>query len=558
MSVRQAVRPINRMQPHNTQTGIGRSIPAPVGGWDAQNALADMPPQNAVILDNWIPRPGYVEMRRGYINHATATVHPVETLIVWRGAANGSDKILACSNANIFDATTAGAIGSSLYSSAVNARWQYINFANDAGAFSIAVNGANTPIAFDGTTVSDLTITGSSGPITLNPTDLIDVMAHKRRNFFIENNSKRVWFLDVNAIQGAAQLLDLGPVFQKGGVLQCMATWSLDGGQGADDFAVFMTTEGEVAIYQGLDPSDASNWALVGVFSLGLPLGRRALLKYGSDLAVLTTDGIVPLSQALKLDRAQDDTVALTAKIQNAFATATRRYADNFGWEGFLYQRGSLALFNVPVAELSRSEQYVQNVQTGSWCRFTGLNAFCWAVANGKPYFGTVDGVCEWDTGPTDLGSSIVGDLQTAFNYFGQRGLGKQFTLLRPIVRTSQDVRPAVEMLVDYKSGVPTAIPTVIEAAGSQWDVSAWDVAAWSASDEIRYGWTSVTGIGYCGSARMRVTQDGNSAILEDGLDNDIVDQFGGSEILIYPITGVSTVIQCIGFDLVFRPGGQL
>jgi len=56
----------------------------------------------------------------------------------------------------------------------------------------------------------------------------------------------------------------------------------------------------------------------------------------------------------------------------------------------------------------------------------------------------------------------------------------------------------------------------------------------------------------------MRVTLDGNSSILEDGLDNDIVDQLGGSEILIYPITGVSTVVQCIGFDLVFRPGGQL
>jgi hypothetical protein len=29
------------------------SLPPPVGGWDALSALADMPPDHAVTLDNW-------------------------------------------------------------------------------------------------------------------------------------------------------------------------------------------------------------------------------------------------------------------------------------------------------------------------------------------------------------------------------------------------------------------------------------------------------------------------------------------------------------------------
>lgn len=46
------------------------AIPAPTGGWNASDALDRMPAQDAVRLVNWIPRPGYVQTRRGYQLHA--------------------------------------------------------------------------------------------------------------------------------------------------------------------------------------------------------------------------------------------------------------------------------------------------------------------------------------------------------------------------------------------------------------------------------------------------------------------------------------------------------
>jgi hypothetical protein len=77
------------------------SVPAPVGGWDAQSAVADMPIQNAVILDNIIPRPGYVELRRGSFLQASAIAQgTIKQLIVWRGA---TDKLLACAGTSIYD-----------------------------------------------------------------------------------------------------------------------------------------------------------------------------------------------------------------------------------------------------------------------------------------------------------------------------------------------------------------------------------------------------------------------------------------------------------------------
>lgn len=521
-----------RANPQRRPVSTGRSIPAPTGGWDAENSLADMPAKNAVILDNWIPRSEYVEMRRGYVEHVASLASSVETLLVWRGAS--SQKMLAATGTTIVDVTTAGAAGATLLTGASNARWQYVNFSNDAGQFVISVNGADTPQKYDGSAFADLTITGSSGAITLTASALVDVMAHKRRLFFVENGTLRVWYLDVEAIQGTAQLLDLGPVFSLGGQIVAQASWSLDGGQGPDDFAVWITDQGQAAIYQGLDPSDANSWALVGVFQLGLPLGRRSLISYGSDLVVLTTDGIMPMSQALKLNRAQGNLVSLTQRIRNAFATATRDYHSNFGWQGLLYPRGGLAIFNVPTVNLTESVQFVQNVQTGAWCRFTNIDAFCWAVFNGKPYFGGDQAVYEFDTGCMDNADSLIGDLKTAFNYFGERGRQKKFEMLRPILQSSQQITPAIALLTDFQEETPTANPTVTTTGGAPWGSIVWGAWVWSDNADIRYDWTGVTGLGYCGAVRVRTILQSASSPSPD------VD------------------VRLIGFDLMYQPGGIL
>jgi len=541
---------------------IGKAIPAPVGGWDAQSPLANMPAENAVILDNFIPRAGYVELRKGYVPWQEGLSLPVETILVWRGGfASVADDIFAACGGSIFDVSNQGDAPVEVYNGAGNAQWQWINFANDAGTFLIAANGANDPIYYEGTTFTDTVITGSAGAITLDPRTLIDVMDHKGRLFFVQEDSLRVWFLEPFAIQGTANLLDLGPIFDKGGSILCQATWTLDSGSGADDLAVWVTTQGQVAVYQGLDPSDANNWALVGVYDLGFPLSRRGLIKYGSDLVLLTTDGVVPLSQALKLDRAQENLVALTQRIQNAFQKASQAYRSNFGWEGTLYQKGTLAIFNVPEAPLSRSVQFVQNVQTGAWCRFTGINAFCWAVANDQMYFGTTDAVCLWDTGYADDETGIVADMKTAFNYFGSRGDLKKFEMLQPVYRIANNISPAVEVVTDFKESIPTAVPTTIRTTGATWDFGVWDSSVWASATETRDSWTSVTGIGYCGAVRLRVEPD-PLLFLDLAVDADTVVSYDGDGIVAIqePSRATNSTVEIVAFNLKFQnqTGGQL
>jgi len=546
--IRQAlgrVRQAQRTNASQSQTAVGRSVPAPVGGWNASSALADMKPSDAVILDNWIPRAAYVEIRKGTRAWVTGAPGPVETLMTYRGSS--PDELYAVSDGDVYDATSEGAaFESPVYTGLSNSRVQFRNFANDGGQFLICVNGEDTPFRYNGSGWATLPITGTSGSIILTSSNLIDVEMHKRRLFFVEKDSLRVWFLEVNAIQGEAQLLDLGPVFQLGGSLQCIGTWTLDNGTGVDDLIVFITDQGEVAVYQGTDPADDTNWVLSGVYHVGIPLGRRALFKFGGDLNLLTTVGVIPLSQALRVDRAQENTVAITAKIQNAFSQATQSYQDNFGWFGIAYQKGSLAIYNIPTVDLTEAEQYVQNLQTGSWCRFTGLNAICWAIADDNPYFGSPSGVYRWDTGVTDAGVTLTADLKTAFNYFGDRGRQKRFTMLRPTLNTTANIKPAVEMLVDFHEREPVAVPTTIIDR--------------SLTLRIQENWTTVTGLGYCGAVRMRA-----ALMLEAGIvselaigDGDLVGTGDGYTIATDSGEPVDAQIQFISANVLFQPGGQL
>jgi hypothetical protein len=540
--IRQAL----RSNPQRRQTAVGASIPAPTGGWNARDPLSKMPPEDAVILDNVIPRAGYVEVRRGSRQWASGAA-PVESLLVWRGSTDGADKLFAVMDDDIYNATTLGTSMSVSLKSLLNSRVQYTNFSNDGGAWIICVNGEDTPFSYNGTAFADLTITGSSGSLTLDPDDLIDVLMHKRRLFFTEVGTLRVWFLGTDEIQGTANLLDLGSVMQQGGTLRCMGTWSLDGGQGQDDYIAFLSDQGEVAVYQGTDPTDANNWALVGVFSIGIPLGRRALFKFGADLLALTTNGVLPFSQALRLDRAQDNDVAITAKVINAFAVASQSYSDNFGWEGLTYQRGHPAIYNLPVSVWGTSYQYVQNLQTGSWCRFTGLNASCWAIANESIYFGAQDGVDQWDVGVTDRGEDLVWDIKTAFGYFGSRGRQKHFTMIRPIFLATQGVTPAIAMLTDFQEAIPTSVPITTIMGGGDLQQQA--------------NWTSLTGVGFCGAVRMR----GRFAIdptlvsfLADGSGNHVISAAGDNLITASDEPVNDSRIQIISFDVLYERGGVL
>ena len=65
---------------------VSKSLPAPVGGWNARDSIADMDEKDAVILTNFFPSTTSVNLRGGYTQFATGFGAQVETVIAYSGS----------------------------------------------------------------------------------------------------------------------------------------------------------------------------------------------------------------------------------------------------------------------------------------------------------------------------------------------------------------------------------------------------------------------------------------------------------------------------------------
>ena len=391
------------------------TLAAPIGGWNARDALTAMEPTDAFLMDNFFPNIGFVNLRKGFssfCNLGTSAV--VEFLHEHIDASNRHQ--LAASNGSVYETSTGTA--SSKGSGFGSNRWHAVNFK----AKSILVNGTDTPQQYDGSTLSAATYTGTG----LTATNLVGVLVHKERLYFWENASQDFWYGGNQSVTGTLTKFQLSMVGTKGGTIVGMETWSIDGGAGPDDVLCIFLSGGEVVIYSGSDPGDASAWFIVGQYRIGQPVHRRAIVKFGADIAVVTRDGYVALSRVLKSSQTEYP-ITLSDKIKDAAVNAVTDYFSNFGWQIQPYPRGNYLLINVPVSS-TEYQQHVMNTATGAWCRFKSQNAICWSLLSGSLYFGSTDGkIYKADSGTSDNGSDITGDVYQAWNYFGTPNL-KRFT----------------------------------------------------------------------------------------------------------------------------------
>ncbi len=472
-----------------------KQLSPPIEGWDTRSALSDMKPERAVILDNWFPRTNDLIMREGHAPHKTGMSGNVDTLMTYAGLT-GLEKMFAANGTSIFDVSAAGAVGGAVVSSMTNAQWIWTMHGTSAGEFLLAANGADVPRTYNGTSWSTF---GATGPTVAN---IGWIHSHQRRLFAGEDNSLSFWFLGVNAITGTMTEFPLHGIAQSGGYIMAMGTWTRDAGDGFDDFAVFVTSEGEVIIYAGYDPGDASIWILIGVYRIGPPVGRRCLLKAGADLLIITVDGFVPLSQIIQADRSQSERFSVSRQIESAVTASVKAAGSEFGWQIVLYPAGNMLLFNVPQNSTS-AHQYVFNTITNAPCRFTGMNARCWGLLNDELYFGGVDGVVYKHTGKNDNGANISADALQAFNKFGTDD-EKWFKRVELMFESVEDPNPAVEMQYDYRVSAPKAQPVNSTTAAGLWGSGLWGKALWGSSRLWRR-WFAVRGRGRAAGVRVRI-----------------------------------------------------
>lgn len=474
-------------------TAIPFDMPAPVKGWNARDSIAQMGPADAIQLDNWFPSTTTVDVRSGRQQAASLPDGEEIQSLLAVAKADGQYLRFAATNTGIYNITGGGAIASP-ESVTTNGKWEavQINVGGISYLWCCCGDGTNGSRVYNSDTSTWVELTDVSTPALtgITSSDVANVSIWKYRLILTKRNSMSFFYGPLNSVGGAFTEFDLGQVFTRGGYLVATANWTIDAGAGADDLFVAISSEGEVAVYSGTDPSAVATFALVGVFNVGKPLGKRCFVRLAGDLGVISEQGLWPLSKAL-LSSTVNRSVALTDKIQSAFNEYANLYSTVFGWQAVLLPKGPALIVNVPLSD-TESVQCVMNLITGAWCRFTEWHASCMMVVEGRLYIAIGNAVQEAWTGTDDNDAAITAVATTAYTYGPTRTRGKQVTLIRPTLQVNSHVAVALRLLNDYQ--IP---PAMAPSASSPvdvtlWDTAVWDTDVWGGSARPQRNWKAV------------------------------------------------------------------
>lgn len=506
--------PTARQKPKVAQTAM---FQAPSAGWIANRSLAmtsatqaKLPP-GATILENWFPVTTGARLRRGSRRWATLGTGSERVTAMFNYNVGPQQQLFAATQSAIWDISVVtepyndvgeeSTGGLEVLTGQTGGNWVVVQSTNtDGGVLLRGVNGVDTPFVYDGASFTTTPALTFATPDPSEPEDLTYVWSFKRRLFFIKKDSLDAYYLPVSAIGGELALLPLGAVFSLGGYLMFGASWSLGssdaGGMGAQ--CVFVTSEGEVAVYQGTNPDDAADWSLVGVYRIGKPLGAKAHISAGGDIVIATTVGFLPLSEAVAREYAALSPAAVSNPIEDAWREAVQARGTE-PWNAVTWPDGQMVLVAPPPSPTEVPRQFVVNANTGAWCKFTGWTIRCMAVFRGALYFGGDDGAVmrAW-IGGDDEGLAYTAKFLGLFEDGGTPASRKIVGMARATLTASVDIRPKVGACFDFDTALPSAPAAPMPIIPGVWDGGTWNVSQWdSGSDSvISARWVSIGGSG--------------------------------------------------------------
>lgn len=468
------------------------------------------------IENGYITQTG-VKPRGGKRRQATTGTKAVHSLITYESGT--TKKLFAGSNGKIFDVTSPASptvAPTPSVTGLANNAIQHTNFANASGSYVVAVNGSDLHYIYNGTAwvQNSPAITGVSSALFSN------VAVYGSRLWFVQKDSLSAWFLPVDSIGGAAIELPLRNHFDRGGSLLYIATWSLSGGAGLSQAIVFVTTNGQVAAFQGYDPTNASAWVKIGVYDIGAALGANGHVNVGGELELMTTSGIVPITQAINKDPATLSLAAITREINPEWKSYVALYR-NKPWYMVKWPEKNL-LYVAASSDYTTSagvdtvygipRLYVANMETGAWTNYTGWDFQSVCYFNGKVYFGSSNGnVYEAENSGSDDGSYYVFRYMEWPSDFGAPSSTKTFSMIRTTYNYSVPFNAVATILTNFNTSWPSIPNVAANASGSgSWDTgSTWDTGGtWDQislpKTDVR--WHSIGATGYKGSIVIQMT----------------------------------------------------
>lgn len=476
-----------------------KHLSAPLKGLSLSSKLTTGDPLKAPILDNWVVEEDRIRCRPGtkkLFTHSAAA--PVESMVPYYGVPS----LLALATAGEL-VTQSGTL---LEDGFTANDWSWSSFSNlSQQTYTVMVNGANGVWSWNGGTVAGSvvkeTVTAPASAPWIDPEKFTIIMSHMNRLWFADSLNLSVYYLPIQQKSGEVFVLPLNSIFKRGGTIRAVYTWTLDGGSGMDDKLVIFSSNGECAIYSGVDP--ASDFSLVGVFRFDAPMSKHCVVNYGGELYVLISTGLVPMSTML---RAENEQLGQTEKdIVTMFTDASRRYRGLSGWQAMLDPDTGRIICNLPGGAINKYNQMARKMPAVIWSSWSAIPSRCWCWLNNVLYFADdAGGLYEMD--PlylNDNGAAIKVDVQFAWSNFSTPAI-KQFKMLKPYIITDALPRAFVDMRVDYDMTPPSNQPDVtFQTVGAEWDLATWDVDDWAPGATMISNWSGTAAIGSVGAPRL-------------------------------------------------------
>lgn len=465
-----AYTPIRHYSRHNF------GIPLPVLGWNTKDPINSMDMRYAAALDNLIPKEHYLELRKGYkvycpFDRAPAFLTTYEY---------GSLKHLLCACGGYFYKVDQSGEKIKLNQSPFSFDyWQDLRYKGRVYLF----NGQDAPQVYDGETLQNAEFSASEEySADFEAAKIFAGVLHSNRLFLLEKNSLKFWYTkDAGAVRGEVTPFDLSMIAKHGGTLAAAAQISP---LSEESLIGFLTTNGEFIVYAGDNPGEISAWALKARIKIPKPLGPNCFEEFYGETAYLSQEGCFLLSQLLQT-AATNKRAEISDKINTAIGEYQSRYTQP-GWQIKHSPQERWLIVNIPAR--GGAVQHVMNTETGAWCRFTGINANCFAVLENKLYFAGASksgqGLFVFDNVYNDAAAQTPWNWQTPYTNFNN-------PLVKRILESNILLKANSNFVFDFSVSADFVPASKIYSGGvnedfSKWDAAVWDLSKWAPEAKAR------------------------------------------------------------------------
>lgn len=469
-------------------------VPAPQKGINNVDGLAAMSPEEAIFMNNMSPSQYGTRVRTGYEEWVTNIAGDGNrTIIPYIGSLEdgSADRLFVASSDAIYDISSSGTAPAPLIAfasiSTTSGFGIWTSYTTIAGHFALYCDEQNGyyryPEGGPWVRTTGAEVTG------VNPNNLVAVTIFKERAWFVERNSASAWYLPVGSVIGAATRFNFGNKFKKGGTLQALYVWTIDGGEGLDDYLVAVSSAGDVIAYKGSDPATVTDWFVHGSWFIGPPpVGRRIGGNFGGELLLLSSYGLLPMSALMSGQPVIQEQTYLSRKVTPLINLEMVASRETRGWEVKLFSKDNALIVSSPKRDAFPFTQFAQSTNNQGWSIWRDipyLNGEEWhgdfyvAAADGNVYVltGNLDNVSLDGMTSTRINWSVL----QSFQDYGEPGQYHRGQYIRPVFIADQVPSYTIEVRYDYNISdvFGTAVPGG-PTSGALWDVALWDFSVWA------------------------------------------------------------------------------